>query len=191
MHTLETIKHHIATIPAGEVFTTRQMLKYGERKKIDLALSQLVREGKIRRLSYGVFCLARAIPPQIPTQLDVVLAKSEHNCHVFSDDSSNSIEVGGERIFYTDRKSGSFKSRGERIILKKICSRKYKLSQSNTGRILLAMWMTGKRTVDAQMVHELIDPLSMSEKIYLREYLELVPGWLHQLLLSEIERQGI
>lgn len=192
MHTLETIKHHIASIPVGEIFTTRQMLKYGERKKIDLALSQLVKEGKIRRLSYGVFCLAKVIPQIVPSQLEVVLAKSDQNSHVVIDvePEPNLKDDIFERIFYTDKKAGAFTSQGERIILKKICGRKYKLSQSNIGRILLAMWMTGKRTVDAQMVHDLIDPMSKHEKMQLRNFLELIPGWLHQLLLAEIVRQG-
>ncbi len=191
METLATIKHHIANLVPGEIFTTKQMLKYGERKRIDLALSQLVKEGKIRRLSYGVFCLSRFIPQCIPSNLDVVLTKvSDAKRGVVSDGGLSANCNALEETYYTDGNSSTFICQGKKIILKRVCGRKYTLSQSSTGKILLALWMTGKRTVDAQMVHELIDPMSQQEKSRLRDYLEYVPGWLHGLLLSELIRQG-
>ncbi len=190
MQTLTTIKHHISALPAGEIFTTRQMLKYGERKRIDLALSQLVREGKIKRLSYGVFCLAKIIPENNPTQIEVVLAKTDVHCHVFIGSNQTSISGGKENVFFTDKKNGSFISQGEKIVLRKVCGRKYSLSQSSTGRVLLALWLTGKRGVDAQMVHEMLEMLPLEDRKKLRDYLELVPGWLHCFLIVEITRMG-
>ena len=192
METLTNIQHYLTTIPADKIFTSRQMLKFGARKNVDLALSRLVRQGRIKRLSFGVFCLTEEISPVSPTVHDVVATKKGENRIILAEVIAGDL-TGLERklIYLTDGYSGSFLCDGHRVVLKKICSRKHHLSRSNIGKIFLALWLTGRRNVDAELVHKSVQELADEDKAKIRSYLPWVPGWLHNYLIDELNQLGL
>lgn len=192
METILLIQHMLATIPPGEIFTTRQMLKFGARRKVDQVLFRLVREGKVRRLSYGVFCKPWNRAAVSPTVLDVADLKSKANeVQLLDKVPYVGINEGSDEVvFYTEGYSSSFMYLGQKVVMKKICGRKYKLSQSEIGRILLFLWLSGRRKVDADLVHDQIKSLTVHEKARLRSYFPWVPGWLHNYLIDELNQLG-
>lgn len=191
MKTLDCIKHHLTTLSTNEIFTSRQMLRFGPRKYVDLALSRLVREKRIRRLSFGVFCLMQESEVS-PTVHDVVAKKKGGSKIVFANMITGEAGESDCKLTYlTDGYSGRFLCDGSRVILKKICDRKLQLSKTEIGRIFLALWLTGRRNVDAKLVRHSISRLSPEEKAKLRSYLPLIPGWLHNYLIAELNRLGL
>lgn len=192
METIDQIQIYLDSIPSGEIFTTKQMLKYGERKHVDKALFELVLKGRIRRLTYGVFCLASPnffVSPMVQSVLTKKCKGNQNSLAHLNHDSTK--ESSGEIVYYTLGYSTSFVYQGRRIILKKICGRKFKLSQTSTGRLLLSLWLHGRTNVDAQMVHDQLQTLSLDEKTMLRSYIPLLPGWLHDLVFRELELMGL
>src|SRR5688572_12802285 len=55
MSTKSRILRHINSLPAGEPFTTRDLVIYGTRSSVDQSVYRLVKTGIIRRLAWGVF----------------------------------------------------------------------------------------------------------------------------------------
>jgi len=189
METLNMIRDMLATIAPGEIFTTRQMLRFGHRRKVDLILHRLVKEGRIRRLSYGVFCRAKDILVS-PTVQDVATIKMKGH-EVRAVDEIKATDVQSAKLtFFSEHSSGAFLFLGEKVTLKKICARKYKLSQSEIGRVLLRIWLTGRRNVSIDMVRQEIDNLNQQDKVKLRSYLPWIPGWLHNHLMAELDRMN-
>ncbi|MCW5823903.1 MAG: hypothetical protein KIT34_13945 [Cyanobacteria bacterium TGS_CYA1] len=190
METLTCIKHHLTTLNTNDIFTSRQMLRFGARKYVDLALSRLVREKRIKRLSYGVFCLMQESEAS-PTVHDVVAKKKGGNKVVLAELITDPVAPDCKLIYLTDGYSGSFLCNGTRVLLKKICDRKRQLSRSEIGRIFLALWLTGRRNVDAKLVHDSINRLSAIDKTRLKSYLPLLPGWLQNYLIAELNQLGL
>lgn len=190
METFTCIKHHLTTLNADDIFTSRQMLKFGPRKYVDLALSRLVREKKIKRLSFGVFCLIQENEVS-PTVHDVVAKKKGGNRVVLAELITDPVAPDCKLIYLTDGYSGSFLCNGTRVILKKICDRKRQLSKSYIGRIFLALWLTGRKNVDAKLVHNSLIRLSAEDKSKLRNYLPLLPAWLSNYLIVELKQLGL
>ncbi|MDX2107094.1 MAG: hypothetical protein SFY67_11890 [Candidatus Melainabacteria bacterium] len=190
METLTCIKHHLTTLNTNDIFTSRQMLRFGPRKYVDLALSRLVREKRIKRLSYGVFCLMQESEAS-PTVHDVVAKKKGGNKVVLAELITDPVAPDCKLIYLTDGYSGSFLCNGTRVLLKKICDRKRQLSRSEIGRIFLALWLTGRRNVDAKLVHDSINRLSAIDKARLKSYLPLLPGWLQNYLIAELNQLGL
>lgn len=190
METIDCIKNHLTTLSANEIFTSRQMLKFGARKYVDLALSKLVREKRIKRLSFGVFCLMQDSQVS-PTVHDVVAKKKGGNRVILAELITDPVAPDCKLVYLTDGYSGSFLCNGTRVVLKKICDRKRQLSKSEIGRIFLALWLTGRRNVDAKLVHDSISRLSAEDKSKLKNYLPLLPGWLHNYLINELLQLGL
>ncbi len=193
METLNLIQHTLETLSPGEIFTTRQMLRFGHRRKVDQILYRLVKDGRIRRLSYGVFCRNKKNDMVSPTVQDVTAIKVRGNKVRIADKIrwNQSIDDSQNLIFFTEDYSGTFQFLGQKVVLKKICGRKYKLSQSEIGRDLLRLWLTGRRKVDNGEVRRVIETLSINDKAKLRSYLPWVPGWLHNYLIDELNQLGL
>lgn len=49
------IRKHLALLKPGEIFTTRDLLSYGRRTAVDGTTYQLVKDGYLTRLAFGVF----------------------------------------------------------------------------------------------------------------------------------------
>ncbi len=193
METLNLIQHRLETLSPGEIFTTRQMLRFGHRRKVDQILYRLVKDGRIRRLSYGVFCRNKENDMVSPTVQDVTLIKVRGNKVKIADKFplNQSVDDTQNFIFFTEDYSGTFLFLGQKVVLKKICGRKYKLSQSEIGRALLRLWLSGRRNVDSDEVRIVIETLSTNDKAKLRSYLPWIPGWLHNYLIDEINQLGL
>lgn len=195
MKTYELINSVLETLSPGEIFTTRQMLKFGHRKQIDLILHRLVKQGIVRRLSNGVFCRVADIDLVSPTVQDVTAIKSKANSvRVIRELGSNTkgdCYESPDLVFYTKEYSGTFLFLGRKVTMKKICGRKYELSQSDVGNLLLKLWLTGSRNVSAELVRNQIESLSLKDKAKLRGYLPWIPGWLHNHVIFELIRLGL
>ena len=77
MSTTRAIRAAIRELPKGKPFTSAHFLKHGPRGSVDRALSRLVREGQIQRVSRGVLVrprTSRFVGTVLPDVLEVVEA---------------------------------------------------------------------------------------------------------------------
>ena len=77
MSTTEAVRVGIRDLPRGKPFTSAHFLKHGARGSVDRALSRLVREGYIQRVSRGVFVrprTSRFVGTVLPDVLEVIEA---------------------------------------------------------------------------------------------------------------------
>lgn len=75
MCTSTFVKRHIYNLPAGKIFSTGDLLKYGKRSNIDRIIHNLVREERIFRVARGLF-VKHGANTKMPTFAEIAEAKA-------------------------------------------------------------------------------------------------------------------
>ena len=186
------ILRHISNMKDGEVFTTRDCLKYGKRSIVDSVLFKLVKDETIYRLARGVFTRWTG-NFNFPTffQMAVIKAKAfGKKLLVHGADTAAKYKLipkGNEDpTYYVDGSSSAFLYRGQYIQLKKACKKRLQLPDDKAGLALRAIWHMGKDKVDElvlQKIASLWSPRAEIEKIYRGK--AWMTGWIGDLFQTE------
>jgi hypothetical protein len=121
------IRDFIFSLPEGELFTTRDLMKYGSRCSVDQNLSRLAQLGVIVRITRGVFMRDTADSKR-PSVRAVAYAKAHAFCKDIIDvPAAYPIEPQSEneKIFLCASSGGSFKYGDITIVFKRISARKF------------------------------------------------------------------
>ncbi len=190
MCTSSFIKRHIFILPAGAIFSTRDMLNYGPRAAVDQCLHRLVKTGRIIRLAWGLF-LKEAYNKPWPTAMEVARAKAKaFGKQILSDAADGAkrlglTEVGNQQTTYSIHgHSSSFKYRETVIHFRGISARKMALGDSSVGLAVRALWQLGKINCNAKMISLAMARFGRTERQQFRQSLHLMPSWMTDLLFG-------
>ena len=140
------IYRHIRLLPPTQLFTTREMLIYGTRSAVDVALHRLVKSGFIVRLARGVFVQDDS---NCPTLLEIVTAKAKAfkmQFAVHAETILHDLKIacsGSASKFAKNGHSSSFLTIHGRVVFQGTCGRKLHLANSRVGKIIYALWHWG------------------------------------------------
>ena len=188
MSVASSIRRFIFKHPIDKMFTTRQLLAFGSRTAIDQFTSKLVHQGELIRITAGVFAKAGSDLSKI-TPLTVAIIKAAAFGKRIIEHASDTAErlgiTGGgndEPTFSTRGHSSSFLFllSGERIFLKGVSARKFKLAQRRTGDALRALWNIGENFCKKRHYDAAILCMNRKDRKELHRLASLMPGWIHK-----------
>jgi hypothetical protein len=153
--TIHFIRRYIQLLDEGQIFTTRDVLQFGQRAAVDKALGRLVFAERIRRLARGVFVKDSTFCRTF-SDLEIATAKAKaFGRRILQAPLPvvhyNSPEFGKpvcDKTFYIDGHSSKFKIGETTITFKHSAPRKLKLTETKAGETARALWNLGPALVD-------------------------------------------
>jgi len=185
--TARSIRGYMNRLPAGQIFSTREVLHYGSRASVDQSLYRLVRDGIVVRLAYGLF--RRQIKGmKLPSVDEIAIAKAKaFDKIIFVHGKDAGFELGIEespnrkKIFYVPGSaSSSFLCliQGQRVYFKATAARRLYEGNSRVGRVIRALWQRGASDIDSAVLKKATINLNRDEIRLLRLAAFRVPWWL-------------
>ena len=191
MSTMEAIRSRIRSLPTGKPFTTSRFANCGPRGAVDRALSRIVHEGDIERLSRGVFVRPRKnrfVGKVVPGISDVVQAIAKHNGETVQIHGAEaarrfglSTQVPSAPVFHTSASSRLI--RIGNITVKMIHTsnrRRLQFAGEMAGLALSALWYLGKDNVTPETVAAITAAVGSEELEKLRS--ADIPEWMAMAL---------
>lgn len=191
MSTAAAIRNHIQNMPRGTPFTSSHFTAHGSRSAVDRALSRIVHEGEIDRLSRGVFVRPRKnrfVGKVFPGVGDVVRAIAR--------DRGETVQVHGAEaarrfglttqapttpVFHTSASSRSLRIGNATVRLVRTANRRrLQFAGTPAGLALAALWYLGRDNVTPKTVVKLKSALPPDEFEKFRS--ADLPAWMRKVL---------
>jgi len=182
---LSFILRHIANMKDGEIFTTRDCLKYGKRSNVDNALFTAVKTKIIVRLARGVFT-RKTKKVYYPSAFEIAEIKARafgKDLLIHGKDSAARLKMeaqgNAEHTFYVDGSTSRFIYQKEYINLKKACKKRMHIPDDRVGLTLRALWHMGRQWVALNGVEQYFN--SWSTRVHKEEIHKnkaWIPAWL-------------
>jgi hypothetical protein len=192
MTTTGTIRKHINEIAIGEPFTSSVFTGLGTRASVDQALSRLVKQGEITRVSRGVF-----VRPKNSRYVGQVMPEASKVAQAIANARGETIQVHGaeaarllglttqmplQSLFYTSGRNREIKLGNLRLILKHVAPRKLALSGKPSGLALSALWYLGKEQVTPRTIKTIREKLTPEAFEELKAETRSMPAWMADTL---------
>ena len=184
----ESIRGYIEELPAGEPFTTADLMRLGTRAAVDQNLTRLVRNGSIERIARGVF-----VRPVINEYVGKVSPEPTKIAEAVAQSSGSAIKVHGaeaarrfqlstqtpmQPVFWTSGPNREIQVGKTRIRLRHAGTKKLALAGRPAGTALAALWYLGKEQVTPAVIEQIHSRLSEEEFGVLRSETKSMPAWM-------------
>lgn len=197
MSVIGQIRCHLQELGDGEPFVVSSLLPYGSRAAVDQALSRLVREGTIERISRGVY--AR---PKVSRLAGRVLPTPEQVAHVVSAARGAAVQIHGAEAarrlqlttqaplqpkFWTTGPSRRLRLGATEVELKHTSARKLALAGRPAGEALAALWYIGREGVTSEAIERIRLQLPEAEFQALVDARPLMPAWMAEAVSDAVK----
>ncbi|MCW3060406.1 MAG: hypothetical protein JWQ02_2227 [Capsulimonas sp.] len=194
----EKLENRIQERGRGTVFTPREFLELGSRAAVDQALSRLARQGKIRRLTRGVYdypqvseFLGLEVSPTPEVVARAVARKTEGRLQLTGAQAANvlglSEQVPARVAYLTDGRSRRVKI-GKQTIEFRHTAARYMAMESKVGALVVhALRHLGGKHVDETTVQRLRMTLSAEDKQSLAKDARHAPDWIRTVIAQVVE----
>jgi len=190
MSTAETIRKRILRTPRAEPFTNTRLLKLGSRASVDKALSRLVNEGTIIRITQGVFMRPKEnrfignVMPDVNKVVEVMARDNGETIQVHGAEAARRLKLSTQvptlPVFNTSGPSRELKVGNLTVKLKHASNRKLLLAGKRPGLALSALWYLGKNNVNAEVINTIHANLTEGEFSALKN--TAMPTWMSDAL---------
>jgi len=183
----------IETEKTGTIFLTRDFLDIASRTAVDQALSRLVKQGTLRRISAGMYTRPRfserlgvEVWPSAEAIAQAAARKTARKLQYAGPHAANALglsdHVPAQNIYLTDGKTRSIVAGGHRIELRH--SRAHSLTEAGqtSSAVIEALRYLGRGNVDAITVRRLQERLTPKEKAMLSHDAASAPKWMRPWL---------
>lgn len=189
------ILEHINRLNPGDIFSTREMLKYAPRNSVDKTLHYLNKEGVITRVGWGLYTPGDGTI--LPSAEDVVKAKAHAFDRILIEiDRSlasqlrSDLDSDAKCFFATDGSSTKFWTIHGPAQLIHVAPRKEALSDSAVGIDLRTLWLIGKAYIDDKDVATLCRNWTEAAFDECSARMKQLPQWLSTLFGMPNYRPG-
>lgn len=197
------IRRHINGLKQKQIFSIRDLLPYGSRRAVDLAMHRLVRNESVFRVARGLY-IRNYDAKKAPAESDVSKVKAQafaketlshgKRCvlenRLLSLDPSH-IEEKLDLVYATTGSTSTFEYNHRKIKFHKQAPRKLILAGSRVGDFIRALWTLGphycyrRRTGSTinfkQLVESRFNPYEQEELRMARKWM---PAWLADRLFA-------
>lgn len=194
-HVTNHVRRHMAQLPPGAIFTTRELLRYGlKRASLDQALSRMVKRQEIERLAFGVFRKYSWTHRDLPPSAEIARAKAaayKKELAVHGADAAHQLKLipegNAETTFATDGRSSSFRTVSGLVHLKQVSPRKLYLRDTPVGLFIRAIVFIGKHGIDLSLLTTTVSlelGFGREERQQLRRCADLLPAWASDVICA-------
>lgn len=182
------------TLPQGGVLSAKEFLHVGSRAAIDQNLSRLAKEGKLLRVSRGLYAtpVSTRFGTHAPSPEMVIENLSKMNFEVVvphgavaANQLGLSQQVPMRQVYLTSGRPRTLKIGKSEIVLKKAPSWMLRLASSEEGNAIRAMaWMgKGSAGISASTIHK---KLEQSKWNSLTKARSSMPSWMAKAIGEEM-----
>lgn len=178
----------------GAAMTPSDFLDLADRRVIAVALSRLVKAGRLRRPSRGVYVYPKQnelLGELAPNPEEIVKAISRaggERVQVSGAYAANllglSDQVPAKLVYLTDGNSRKLQVRNLPIELRQASARRLAIAGRVSGTVAEALRHLRKDQVNDQIVEQLRRRLSESDKTQLQKDIKRVPAWIGEVFRS-------
>lgn len=191
------VKKRIIEHGRGWCFTPIHFLDLGNEASIRKALSQLQKQGVIRRLAKGIYDypkihdLLGTIPPDLNEVAKAIAEKNGVQIQPAGAHAANlvglSSQVPGRIIFLTEGPSRKVKIGNQEIILKKTTKKNMSSAGTREGLLIQALKNLGKNHIDQIARAQAKKFLKDSNEKEIRKNMKFAPAWVRALIFDIME----
>ncbi len=194
----QRILRQVAKKGPGWAFTPHDFSHLGDPRALGVALTRLVRQGKIRRVARGIYDCPHPHPVlgQCGATADAVveaLARSRHlrllpSPQVAANQLGLTTQVPAQMVYQTDGAPTKIVLGKRQIIFRRNTGRNLALAGRASGLVAQALRDVGKVAVTPDIIRHLRHRLDAGSKKQLAADVALVPAWMRPIFF-EITRQ--
>ena len=195
MNITKSIRSNLLTLPKGRPFTTSHFAKYGSRDAVDRALSRIVKEGKIIRLSRGVFVRPKTnrfigtVLPGVSKVIQIIARKNGETIQVHGAEAVHhfgfSTQVPIMPVYLTNGSSRSIRIVNTTVrMIHTSNNRLLQFAGKPAGIAIVALWYLGKNNVTSETVARVRQVIGPKEFEKLRS--ASLPAWMTGVLNSKV-----
>lgn len=170
------------------VFTPKDFLDFGNRAAVDQALSRLVKQGDLRRVSRGLFDIPRINPalkrpaaPDVDAVVDAIARRDDVAIVATGMAAANRLgltnAVSARNDYLTDGPSRTLKIGNRTVTLKHAGRKQMAIKSGPAGDAVRALHWLGRDMTDDQVVATLRRKLPDSAKRDLADARSRLSGW--------------
>jgi hypothetical protein len=189
------ITQRIARSPKGSVFSAANFSSLGSRASIDNALGRLVKEGKIRRLSRGLYDKPRQDPllgvlwPKPETVIKAIKLQHRLRLQPTGEYAANVLGLSEQvpariELLANIQNTRTVRAGPIRIILKASSPRNLEAANGLAGLLIQALKAIGPIRITSEQVSHLQKTIPFSERRQLLSKMALAPAWMYPFLKS-------
>jgi len=182
----------IRRLGRGSVLTTIDFIDIANRANLDVALSTLVANGVLRRLSQGIYDYPIQHPklgtlaPDIDKVIDAVKRRTGDKLQVNGATAANllglSTQVPAKIVYYTDGYGRVIKVGNWKIQFKHAGPKILAGAGQMAGVALQAIRYLGKQNAGKTVINKMATILSPKDKRQLKKMIYAAPSWAHNPL---------
>ena len=199
MSVAEAIRTDIRKLPKGRPFTTSRFAGHGSRGAVDRALSRIVEEGGIERLSRGVFVRpmkSRFVGPVLPGVAEVVRAIARDNgetIQVHGAEAARRLGLSTQApmtpVFHTSASSRSIRIGNTTVRMVHTSNRRrLQFAGEPAGLALAALWYLGRDHATPEAVARIESAIGPEAFARLRS--ADMPAWMADALDARAAARG-
>ena len=182
------ILRRIARKGRGWAFTPHDFADLGDPRSVGMALTRLVRDGKIRRIGRGIYDSPQAHPVlgQTGATSDAVVSAVARNKNlrvlpskaVAANRLGLNTQVPAQMVYHTDGARARVDLGKLKIVFRRNSGRNLALAGRPSGLVAQALRDVGKNHVRPYHLRRIRDRLPAADRKQLKQDLGLVPAWM-------------
>ncbi len=173
----------------GKVFVSKDFLDLGSRASIDHALSRMVEEGMIRRISRGLFDYPRSnaklgivLSPDVDSVAEAIARKRGSFIQPSGAFIANAVgvstQVPGKNVYLTNGSSGKIQVGKQTLTIKHAAPKVIGTHDKDVSPVLQALYFLGKDGITDEVVEQLSATITDKDKKKLLRQSRYTVGWL-------------
>ena len=191
MSVTKSIRTNVQRIKRGEPFTSTRFLRLGSRSAVDKALSRLVEEGTIHRITRGVFVRPKQsrfvgqVMPDVNRVIEVIAKDHDEIIQLHGAEAARRFKLSTQMpispVYYTNGASREIHIGNLKVKLMHTTNqRRLQHAGKKPGMALSALWYLGKENINPKAIEQIRNSLSPEEFETLRA--SKMPAWMNNAL---------
>lgn len=196
----QQILRRVATNGRGWAFTPHDFADLGDPRTVGMNLTRLVRDGRIRRVTRGIYDCPQPHPllGQAGATSDAIVAALARRRHLrvlpspqmAANQLGLSTQVPAQLVYQTDGAPAKVRLGNLQIVFRRNTGRSLALAGRASGLVAQAMRDLGKDRVTADTIKHLRGRLDSTARKQLATDIALVPAWMRPIFLEITREDG-
>jgi hypothetical protein len=193
-----SIKYEIQKHSPGWCFTPISFSNLGSDESVRKALSDLAKQGFIRRLTQGIYEYPRlhqvlgVVPPDLYIVAKVIAEKNGVDIQPTGEHAANllglSEQVPARLVFLTEGPSRKVKIGNHELVFKKSTKKVMSTAGTKEGLVIQAIKHIGKENINEAIktkIKKIFTPIESKKKI--KENFKYAPAWVRSIIYEILE----
>jgi Family of unknown function (DUF6088) len=195
------ISRHIQRCARGSVFLPDTFAAFGSRAAVDKALQRLVKEGKLRRLSRGLYDKPRhddllgILWPSVDSIVKAIAGKDKLRTQPIGVYAANMLglseQVPAKVVLLTDGISRKVQAGPMQIQFKRTTPKQMAAAGRLSGLMIQAFKSMGALHITPAHIERLIRIIPAAERAKLMKDLALAPAWMRPLMRQVAQEDAV